>query len=68
MKIFELKIYNLRIQILAAKMTKFHLGIFSLPVPSPYRIHFSVQFSAQYIHITRIFKAVSHSFQLLCCF
>ena len=33
--------------------------------PSPYRINFLVQFSVQYIYITRFFKTVFHFFLLL---
>ena len=66
-KIIELEINDLRVQILTAKMTQFHLISLSR-APSPDRINFSVEFSVQYIHITRIFKKLSYFFLLLCGF
>ena len=56
MKIFELEINNLRIQILAGKMTSFRLKFYLSWAPSPYRFNFSVQFSVQYINIIIIIK------------
>ena len=68
-KIFESEINNIRIQILQQKFWNSKIQKFYLSrAPSPYRINFSVQFSVQYIHITRIFKRVSHFFLLLCAF
>ena len=48
-----LEICNLRIQILAAKMTYFTKKFCLSQAPSPYRINFPVYFSIQYILILR---------------
>ena len=57
MKYLGLEIYNLRIRILAAKMTLFYVKI--LPFASSDIINCLFFFSVQYIDIERIFKTVS---------